>query len=324
MIVKNEELCLPRALADWRKLADELIIVDTGSVDHTVEIAQAHDARILHYEWIAPGNKGEARNVGLDAAQGQWIVVLDADEVILQPEVLREALAQTQPEINGINVRFVNVGENERIDLQWYQMRIFRRCDYRYIHREHEIPVRCKEGTTGTVDITFEHRPPPDRYAPKISTMLERLKLDVGEHPDDPHSLYMLARQYGHAEQYQDAVEAVEKYLTLPTANMKSDAARLAGICALRENQRRKAYEWFHRATAYEPARRLLWIELAQMYFDDQQYGLACALARMAADLPLLQQQRETLPVEQLFYICHFVERCQHEIAHAMAHTHTH
>jgi len=324
MIVKNEEEVLARCLEAARGLWDELIIVDTGSTDRTIEIAKAYGARVLHYEWIAPGNKGEARNVGIDAATGEWIVVLDADEVLSDARGLRQAIISQPQAVNGLNVRFVNVGENERVDLQWYQLRIFRRGQYRYIHREHEIPICTGEQVIQTVDYTFEHRPPANRAAPKVGAMLERLKLDVIEHPTDPHSLYMLARQYGHAEQFNEAITAVEKYLTLPDANMRSDAARLAGICCLRVSQRQRAYEWFHRATAYEPARRLLWIELAQLYFDDRQYSLALVLARMAAELPLLHQQRETMPVEQLVYICRFIEHCQHELSHALAHSHSH
>jgi glycosyltransferase involved in cell wall biosynthesis len=318
MIVKNEEECLPRALENLGGFWDELIIVDTGSTDNTVEIAKAHGAKVLHYEWAAPGHKGEARNVGVDAATGEWIVVLDADEVIRDAEKLREAISQIPANIDAFNVKFRNVGENEHVDLEWYQMRIFRRGHYRYIHREHEIPVACidQPGATCMIDIIFEHRPPLNRTAPKVTPMLERLRLDVEEHPDDPHSLYMLARQYGLAERYNEAIEAVGRYMAMPNAGMKSDASRLGGICCLRTGNRVGAYEWFHRATAYEPKRRLLWVELAQLYFDDRQYDLALALARMTIELPLLPYQRETQPIENLAYICQFVERCQHELAH--------
>jgi len=289
-------------------------------------MAQSYGAKVLHYEWVAPGNKGAARNMGIEAAVSQWIVVVDADEVVLYADKLREVLLQMPAEVGAMNARFINVDENEHVILEWYQMRVFRRGYYRYIHREHEIPMPCKDdvGDIYTINVTFEHRPPTGRATPKVGAMLARLELDVEKHPDDPHSLYMLARQYGHAEQWQESINAVDKYMRLPGARMKSDAARLAGISNLRLGNRHAAYEWWHRATAYEPKRRLLWIELAQFYFDDRHYELALALARMAAELPKPLQQRETQPVEQLTYICQFIEHCQHELTHSLAHSHTH
>ncbi len=81
MIVKDEEEMLPRCLAAAGAAVDEIIVVDTGSSDATVAIAEAHGARVLHHEW--DGDFGAARNVSLDAATGDWVLCLDADEVLV-------------------------------------------------------------------------------------------------------------------------------------------------------------------------------------------------------------------------------------------------
>jgi glycosyltransferase involved in cell wall biosynthesis len=78
LIVRDEELTLPDCLASLRGVADEVVIVDTGSSDRTVEIATAHGARVLHHPWEEDFSK--ARNVGLDQARGRWILCIDADE----------------------------------------------------------------------------------------------------------------------------------------------------------------------------------------------------------------------------------------------------
>mgnify|MGYP000909604212 CR=1 FL=1 len=80
MIVKNEENCLARCLASARPVAHELIVVDTGSTDRTVDIARVFGAKVGYFPWT--GNFAEARNRSLQQAQGSWILVLDADEVI--------------------------------------------------------------------------------------------------------------------------------------------------------------------------------------------------------------------------------------------------
>jgi glycosyltransferase involved in cell wall biosynthesis len=80
MIVKNEEKHLAYCLNSLTPVADEMIVVDTGSTDKTKVIAEAFGARIFDFEWI--NDFSAARNYSLSRAQGDWILVMDADEVI--------------------------------------------------------------------------------------------------------------------------------------------------------------------------------------------------------------------------------------------------
>ncbi len=80
MIVKNEQENLPRCLKSLKPIADEIIIVDTGSSDRSREIAQLFGAHVLEYPWN--GDFSAARNVSLEHASGDWILVMDADEVL--------------------------------------------------------------------------------------------------------------------------------------------------------------------------------------------------------------------------------------------------
>ena len=87
MIVRDEEEMLPRCLEAIKDGVDEMIIVDTGSRDKTVEIAESFGATVLHHTWT--GDFGEARNVGLDAATGDWLIIVDADEVFVDDDARR-------------------------------------------------------------------------------------------------------------------------------------------------------------------------------------------------------------------------------------------
>ena len=78
MIVKNEERFLGQCLASVKDIADELIVIDTGSTDRTVEIAREHGAQVGHFEWC--NDFAAARNASIAAATGDWILFLDADE----------------------------------------------------------------------------------------------------------------------------------------------------------------------------------------------------------------------------------------------------
>lgn len=80
MIVKNEEKHLIKCLKSVRDIVDEIIIVDTGSTDRTREIATVFGAKVFDFPWT--GDFSEARNYSLTQASGDWILILDADEVI--------------------------------------------------------------------------------------------------------------------------------------------------------------------------------------------------------------------------------------------------
>ena len=85
MIVKNEEATLPRTLDSVKDIVNEMIVLDTGSSDRTREIAQEYGARVYRFEWC--DDFAAARNECLKYATGNWILVLDADEVLV-PNIL--------------------------------------------------------------------------------------------------------------------------------------------------------------------------------------------------------------------------------------------
>ena len=83
MIVKNEEANLPACLASAADLVNEVIVVDTGSTDRTKEVARRFGARIFDFPWI--DDFAAARNEALRHATGDWILWLDADDRIDEP-----------------------------------------------------------------------------------------------------------------------------------------------------------------------------------------------------------------------------------------------
>ena len=85
MIVKNEEKAIGNCLSSVREIADEIIIVDTGSTDRTKEIASEFGAKIFDFKWGDDFSK--ARNESLKHATKEWILVLDADEEISKEDL---------------------------------------------------------------------------------------------------------------------------------------------------------------------------------------------------------------------------------------------
>lgn len=84
IIVRDEAEHLAGCLASLRDVADEIVVVDTGSTDRSADVAAGFGAEVLHHEWT--GNFSDARNLGLDRASGEWILYIDADERLEGPK----------------------------------------------------------------------------------------------------------------------------------------------------------------------------------------------------------------------------------------------
>ncbi len=80
MIVKDEERTLERCLKAAKPLVDDIIIADTGSTDRTVEIARQMGAAVYPFTWV--DDFSAARNFALEKSDGDWNLVLDADETV--------------------------------------------------------------------------------------------------------------------------------------------------------------------------------------------------------------------------------------------------
>ncbi len=106
IITKNEEKNLSRTLSSVR-WADEIVVVDSGSTDHTVEIARSHGAHVIERSW--PGFAAQ-KNFALSQCSGTWILSLDADEE-LSPELQRQirALLTSQPVVDAFRLKRRNL-----------------------------------------------------------------------------------------------------------------------------------------------------------------------------------------------------------------------
>lgn len=131
VIVKNEEENLPRWLACAKAIADEMVVVDTGSTDRTAELAHEAGASVYSCEWRK--NFSAAKNFALRKAKGDWIVFLDADEYFSEEDIpkVREYMRQLDKDRNvaGFICPWVNI-DKERGDVILFtgvQLRVFRR-----------------------------------------------------------------------------------------------------------------------------------------------------------------------------------------------------
>lgn len=151
VIVRNEEKNLPRWIEGVRPFADELIVVDTGSTDQTVELARRAGAELYAFPWR--DDFSAAKNYALDQATGNWIVFLDADEYFDPPsrQSLRAYLEQIDGNrrIAGLVTPLYNIDtdQDDRVITKQYQMRVFRRDRYlRFEGSIHEMVCNREPG----------------------------------------------------------------------------------------------------------------------------------------------------------------------------------
>ena len=125
MIVKNEEEVLARCLESVKDLVDEINIVDTGSNDRTIEIAKEYTDRVFFFEWT--GKFTEARNESFKYATNDYILYLDADDVILEEdrELFKKLKETLDPSVDSVSM-FYNAGTDEfgNVTLQYRRNRL--------------------------------------------------------------------------------------------------------------------------------------------------------------------------------------------------------
>ncbi|GGA75946.1 glycosyltransferase [Ornithinibacillus halotolerans] len=128
MIVKNEEEVLARCLDTVKDIVDEINIVDTGSTDSTVEIAKRYTDRVFFFEWI--GNFAAARNESFKYATKDYILYLDADDVLLEEdqEKLKKLKETLDPTVDSVSM-YYNAGLDEfgNVTLQYRRNRLVKR-----------------------------------------------------------------------------------------------------------------------------------------------------------------------------------------------------
>lgn len=127
MIVKDEETHLPLCLASVAGMVDEVVVVDTGSSDRSREVAQEAGARVVDFPWN--GSFSDARNAGLNEMQSDWVLVLDADEVMDPDTVhnLRGLIEMSTAQLTGyqLKIRNYKYADNDVDVVEHYMLRLF-------------------------------------------------------------------------------------------------------------------------------------------------------------------------------------------------------
>jgi|AGTN01.2.fsa_nt_gi Glycosyltransferases involved in cell wall biogenesis len=196
MIVRDEERFLPDCLRSLAGVADEVVVVDTGSVDATPDIARAHDVRLFQRPWA--GDFAAARNHALDLCTGEWILYIDADERLLPADREQLAAALAAPDVVACNLWFsARVGQTPYSEMRVWRndprLR-FRGCIHETI-RPAVAEVAARDGLRiGECPLEIQHLGYEDRQEAKHRRNLPLLLRRVREDPGNVFNWCHLAR----------------------------------------------------------------------------------------------------------------------------------
>lgn len=223
LIVKNEEAALENCLLSIAGLVDEIVVVDTGSTDGTIGIAERFGAKVGRFEWC--DDFSAARNAALDMATGRWALWIDADETLSEDSerVIREAVAR--PHFGGFAIPIVNFMADSGTAEQYVHapVRLFQiRPGVRFTGKIHEqiTPSLSALGLPNGVlkEATIFHegyRPAVMHAKDKLNRTLQLLESEVREHPNDSFQWFNLASALAVAERYEEAEHACRASIRL-------------------------------------------------------------------------------------------------------------
>ena len=192
MIARNESRCIERCLKSVREWVDEMVVLDTGSTDDTVDIAKACGARVAHFEWI--DDFSAARNAALALTQAPWRLVMDADEWLeTGGEALRDLRLKNPDFVGQITVSsFFEQGTSGLERSPSCLSRIVP-AGVLYAGRVHEQPV--SDLPRVRLPVVLAH----DGYLPEPMKSKEGrnqylLRLSLASTPDDAYLQYQLGK----------------------------------------------------------------------------------------------------------------------------------
>jgi len=222
MIVKNEESSLPQALNSVKDVVDEMVILDTGSTDKTVEIAKEYGARVYQSDWC--NDFSAARNEALQYVQGKWVLVLDADEV-LTPSIVPEL----QQVIHNEQYLLINLIRQEVGAAQspYSQVsRLFRHHPEVHFSRPYHAIVddsiaqllerepQWRIASLPKVAILhYGYQPEAIASRDKYNRGVQAMEAFLAEHPDDPYGCSKLGAFYIGLGQLGKGIELLERGL---------------------------------------------------------------------------------------------------------------
>lgn len=227
IISKNEEKNIARCLSSVINIADEIILVDTGSTDSTVQIAKMFGAKVIYHEFN--NDFATSRNISIENATSDYILYLDCDEELdfIDSKKIKTTIEENEYlNYEGYTLNLINVTNNQ-VGMKTPSLRIFKnRQEYKFKGRIHEIIQPSIVNLKGedcflVTDLKFYHY----GYDENIENIKRKSKRNLeilnsyDESEKDGFYYYNLANEYLRIKENQKSIECYEKCMEYPDDN---------------------------------------------------------------------------------------------------------
>ena len=235
MIVKNEEKFLPTCLQSVAGVVDEIIIVDTGSSDATIKIAHRFKAKVFEHEW--KGDFSEARNASIMHATSDWILFLDADEVLDKKSARKLGDVLQQTECSGFFFCIYNVKDNGFVSGRHFTVRLFRnQKDIHFVGKIHEqVFPMGRLAYSGMSIRHFGYDLDRETMKRKNERNAHILKKALAKSGNDPVLRYHMANIHLLLGEYKQAIEHARKGIKLTEGIKEKNSLYLTTLQVLAE-----------------------------------------------------------------------------------------
>ncbi len=284
MIVKNEEDTLARCLDCIKDIADEIVIVDTGSSDKTVEIAGMFTKNIYHFAWI--DDFAAARNFAFSKATMEYTMWLDADDVIDESNraKLKALKVNLKPEVDMVMLKYdVAFDENGEPTYSYYRERIMKTANhYQWIGAIHEVIQQS--GHVIHEEISIHHK---KLHPTEKGRNLRIFEKAVREGKQlDPRQQFYFARELYYNGRFEEAIEMFTKFLDAGNGWVENNisACKDLSMCHYAKNDEKAAIASLFRSFEFDLPRAEILCDIGLHYMRRGNFRTAAYWYHRALD----------------------------------------
>ncbi len=316
MIARNEEKNIAKCIGSYKNIVDQIIVVDTGSTDNTVEIARSLGAKVYYFEW--QNDFAQAKNYALSKATGDWIIFLDADEYFDEsksPDIPRLIRKYGKGNNEIIACKMFNIDEKTGENLaDFVQTRIFKNTgEIYYVSSIHERLSSKKKSIKAVYveenELVIYHTGySGDRIISKAERNLEMLLKEIEKPQVDATMYHFLSDTYLTLKQYENSIYYAKKFLA-SKINMEGLNSKVYQnlITAMTDSgyEWKEIYEVIEEAIQEFPNHPMFQMYLARGHLFNKRYEEALEAYKKTI---ILQEKYEDIEINFIYGKIHELE----------------
>lgn len=300
MIVRDEEAVLSRCLDSVKDVVDEIVIVDTGSQDRTREIALQYTDRVFEFPWIH--DFSAARNFSFEQAKMDYILWLDADDVLPDPEGFRQMLRQLPPEADTVMLPYQTAFDQEGKPTFWFYRERLMRRDPRALWKGAVHEVITPFGVTLRRDVPVRHLKPPAPYS-RRNLEIYQDQLAQGK-SFEPRDQFYYARELYYHREYNEAISQLEKYLEgAGWVENQIEACMVLASCHEAQGRQLNAIRALCSSFVYDRPRPAVCCRLGKIFTQQSKWEQAVFWYHTALDTPRQEESGAFISEDDTGYL---------------------